>query len=267
MMGTAFLGTTNNNNTAQNGYKPKKTLRNKQYITLPQVRTFSTSTTTVVQDFVRDKNLNPILVYDNLNVNLIPKIQLETKDLSGIYLILNKKTLSYYIGSAATNRFNAKFCNHLLHGTGSKVIKNVVKKDGLENFTFMILELFPEKVNQINNKELLNLEDFYIKSLLPDYNILTEAGSTFGYKHSEITRLNMQGKYCDINRKKLDALKEDLNNEDFTSKAIIVKNLNGTVYGEYSSVEECALHLNCPIRIIHKSLKSSNLRRKAVKKC
>lgn len=33
------------------------------------------------------------------------------------------------------------------------------------NFAFIVLELFPEIVNQENNKKLLNLEDFYIKSL------------------------------------------------------------------------------------------------------
>src|SRR5882757_9795625 len=66
----------------------------------------------------------------------------------------------------------------------------------------MILELFPEEVNQINNKELLNLEDFYLKSLLPDYNILTEAGSTFGYKHTEVTRLKMKSNYSEERRKR-----------------------------------------------------------------
>lgn len=38
---------------------------------------------------------------------------------------------------------------------------------------------------------MLDSEDFYLKSLLPNYNILTEAGSSFGYKHTEITRLKM----------------------------------------------------------------------------
>jgi hypothetical protein len=50
------------------------------------------------------------------------------------------------------------------------------------NIAFIILELFPEVVK--NNKFLLDL-DFYIKSLLPNYNILTEAGSSFGYKHTK----------------------------------------------------------------------------------
>jgi hypothetical protein len=50
-------------------------------------------------------------------------------------------------------------------------------------------------VTKENNKNLLDLEDFYLKTLLPNYNILTEAGSSFGYKHTEISRLKIQSNY------------------------------------------------------------------------
>ena len=32
---------------------------------------------------------------------------------------------------------------------------------------------------------------------MPNYNILTEAGSSFGYKHSEITRIKMKTNYSE----------------------------------------------------------------------
>lgn len=57
-------------------------------------------------------------------------------------------------------------------------------KYGINNFAFIVVELYPEKINVENNKKLLDLEDFYLKCLLPNYNILTEAGSNFGYKHT-----------------------------------------------------------------------------------
>lgn len=57
----------------------------------------------------------------------------------------------------------------------------VKKKNGLDNFAFLILELYPNVVTKENNKELLDLEDRYLKTLLPNYNILTEAVSSFGY--------------------------------------------------------------------------------------
>ena len=97
----------------------------------------------------------------------------------------------------------------------SKIVKNSVNKYGLHNFVFIVLELFPEIVNQENNKKLLvffrrknpqALEDFYIKSLLPDYNILTEAGSSFGYKHTEVNRIKMKANYSEKRREEIGSL-------------------------------------------------------------
>jgi len=70
-----------------------------------------------------------------------------------------------------------------------KIVKLAVRKYKLPQFAFIILELFPEVVNKVNNKKLLDLEDLYLKSLLLNYNLLTEACSSFGYKHTEISRL------------------------------------------------------------------------------
>ena len=82
-------------------------------------------------------------------------------------------------------------------------MKNAVKKYKISEFAFLVLEIFPEIVTQENNQKLLNLEDFYLKSLLPNYNILTEAGSSFGYKHSELTRIKMKSNYSDERRERI----------------------------------------------------------------
>lgn len=81
----------------------------------------------------------------------------------------------------------------MLYFKDSKVLKKSSKKKyKLSNFAFLILELVPEIVAKENNKKLLVMEDYYLKSLLPNYNILTEAGSSFGYKHTELDRIKMQ---------------------------------------------------------------------------
>ncbi len=103
--------------------------------------------------------------------------------------------MDYYVGSASTNKFYARFSNHLFNFNGSQIVKLAVKKYKISEFAFLILELFPEIVTKENNKILLDLEDFYLKTLLPNYNILTEAGSSFGYKHTEISRLKMKSNY------------------------------------------------------------------------
>ena len=173
-----------------------------------------------LEKFILLKNLNPVFIYENLSNNTIKTLlKNETRNLSGIYLILNKFTQDYYIGSASTDKFYARFINHLFNFNGSKVVKNACKKYKISSFAFLVLELFPEIVNKENNKKLLDLEDFYLKTLLPNYNILTEAGSSFGYKHSEITRIKMTppDNYSDERRKAIGNLNR---NKKYDAKAI-----------------------------------------------
>lgn len=236
----------------------------------------------ILTKFLTEKKLNPVYCYENLHLDSIrKKIQTDTKNLSGVYLILNKVTLDYYIGSAATNRFYARFTNHLLYFRGSKIVKLAVKKYKLKQFAFLILELFPEVVNRTNNKRLLDLEDFYLKSLLPNYNILTEAGSSFGYKHTEISRLKMKANYSQERRNKIGLLnrgktlsketiekirdkaiirdkpnysEQALLNMKKNSKPIILYNLDSTVYGEFYSIVEAANSVNCSEKTIRRAL-------------
>jgi group I intron endonuclease len=141
-------------------------------------------------------NIEPVYVYENLGDKSIQsKVLNDTRNLAGVYLILNKCNLSCYVGSASTGKFNSRFRRHLFNFQGSKIVKAAVKKYKIDNFAFIILDIFTEIVNKENNKQLLDMEDYYIKSLLPDYNIVTEAGNTFGYKHSEMTRLKMVENY------------------------------------------------------------------------
>lgn len=242
----------------------------------------------IIQNFLIEKNLNAVFIYDDIsNKEIKNKVLNETRELSGIYLILNKITLDYYIGSASTGRFHSRFVNHLFYLNGSKVIKNAVKKYKVNSFAFIILELFEEKVTRENNKKLMDLEDFYLKSLLPNYNILLEAGSSFGYRHSEVTRLKMITNYSEerrlaignLNRNKtfanetIEAMSvaaknrsnesrklsiESLDNLKKRSKAIIIYNVNGTVYGKFKSITEAASSIGSSPQTIQRALKKGN---------
>ena len=237
-----------------------------------------------LDDFIKRKNLNPVYVYDNLDIDSVRKGVLEdTRNLTGIYLILNKVNSDYYIGSASTGKIYTRFARHLLNLSGSKIVKNAVKKYKLSSFAFMVLELYPEVIDEKNNKDLLDLEDFYLKSLLPNYNILTEAGSSFGYKHSDLTRINMKANYSEqrrqligslnrgkalpattirnmkqaaLNRDKVSHSEQAIANMKKSSKPILVQNLDKSIYGEYPSIVEAAKALGCSVKTIHRSLKS-----------
>jgi len=240
----------------------------------------------VLNNFLYDKSLNPVIFYENLHLEETKiKINSYSKGKSGIYLILNKITLDYYIGSASTNKLYSRFQKHLIGLSGSKVVKLAVKKYKLENFSFIILEEFPEIVTKENNKNLLDLEDFYIKSLLPNYNILTEAGNTFGYKHTELDRIKMKAVYSKERRLKIGNLnrgkslsdetkqkirekalnrlprvfsEEALTNMKKSSKPVILYNKDRTVYGEYSSITEASLNVNCSVKTLYRALTSKS---------
>ncbi len=231
---------------------------------------------------IKELGLNPVYVYENLGLeNTKKQILKDTKGLSGVYMIINNTTKDYYIGSASTNKFYSRFSNHLIYYRGSKIVKLAVKKYGLENFSFLILDLYPNVVTKENNKELLDLEDKYLKLLLPNYNILTEAGSSFGYKHTEIDRQKMKDIYSDARRERIGNLNKGKNLsyetiEKMRDKAlnrppmadeikkkcisntrpVVLYNLNDTVYGTYSTIKEASEAINCGEKTIRRALKT-----------
>jgi len=289
----AFLGYRNSPKWSKfkYNYNNKSNLFSKNHINLIQKRYNSNMFSSNINknsikliEFLKENNLTPIYSYEDLQLNETKnKILKDTKGLSGIYLILNKITLDFYIGSASTNRFYARFSNHLIYFKGSKILKHAVRKYNINNFAFLILELFPEIVNKENNKKLLDREDFYLKSLLPNYNILTEAGSSFGYKHTELDRLKMKSNYSldrrlrigNLNkgknlskdtiekirdkaliREKRNFSEQSILNMKKKSKPIILYNLNFTVYGEYPSITDAAKSIGCNEKTIRRALKT-----------
>lgn len=318
MMATAFLGykhspkcyklNSNKNNTKTKCTGERISIVKKNHLkkTVNQKRLYTTKSldflevfsskvySKEVSNFLQDKNIKPVFVYEDLSINRSSVLN-DTRNLSGIYLILNKSSMDYYVGSASTGRFHARLSNHLFNLNGSKVLKNAVNKYGIYSFAFIILELFPDIVTKENNKELLDLEDFYLKSLLPNYNILTEAGSSFGYKHTEITRIKMKTNYSDerrsligdlnkgkkLSQETIEAIKiasfnrrkpvyslESRENLKKKSKGLLVYNLDYTVFAKFPSIIEASKHLGCDEKTIRRALQTEKklLRRRWIVK-
>ena len=306
MMGTAFLGYKDSPKwfniklykglfvLSDKGLISLSTKKNNLISSRNQVRNYNTiadlpTTSDYLNNIIKELQLNPVYVFENLVLETTRQnILKSTSGLSGIYMILNKTTGDYYIGSASTNRFYARFSNHLIYFRGSKIVKAAVKKYRLENFAFLVLELYPNLVTQENNKELLDLEDKYLKSLLPNYNILTEAGSSFGYKHTEVDRIKMKDIYSDERRNRIGNLNKGkklspetiekirekaLNRSPMSdetklkcishTRPVILYNLNDSVYGQYSTIIEAAKAINCNEKTIRRALTTE---KKMVKK-
>lgn len=244
--------------------------------------TQSSSISDTLKTSIKELGINPVYIYENLKLeNTIKQISKDTKGLSGIYMIYNKITKDYYIGSASTNRFYSRFSNHLIYFRGNKIVKLAIKKYKLENFAFMILELYPNIVTKKNNKELIDLEDKYLKLLLPNYNILTEAGSSFGYKHTEVDRQKMKDIYSDVRRVKIGNLNrgEKLSEETIeklrakalnrppvteetrkkcavNTRPVVLYNLDRTIYGKYNSILDAADAISCSEKTIRRALQT-----------
>lgn len=97
---------------------------------------------------------------------------------TGIYKIVNTKNNKCYIGSAAgKNGIYQRFQDHkkTLRGNRhrNKHLQRAWNKYGEKSFQFEIIEF-------CNKDECIKKEQFYIDSLIPDYNICKIAGSTIG---------------------------------------------------------------------------------------
>ena len=291
MMATAFLGYRHSptwlikNKKNHINYKIYKKFSDKSIIKRGYC-TNSYSNNSIIserlQTIVNELGLSPVYVYENVDREDTRKqILSNTKGLSGVYMIINKITEDYYIGSASTNRFYARFSNHLIYFRGSKIVKLAVKKYDLKNFAFIVLDLYPDVVTKENNKELLDLEDKYLKLLVPNYNVLTEAGSSFGYKHTEIDRQKMKDLYSDARREIIGSLnrgkklssetierirEKALTKPPMTDKTkekcivntrpIVLYNLDRTIYGKYSTILEAARAINCNEKTIRRALQT-----------
>ena len=126
MMAIAFLGYIFSPKWSKFKYnyklKNKKTIIKNQFnkiqkrynSNLSSFNTFKNSD--IVSKFLKENKLSSIYSYENLHLEETRKnILKDTKKLSGIYLILNKINLDFYIGSASTNRFFSRFSNHLIY--------------------------------------------------------------------------------------------------------------------------------------------------------
>lgn len=172
----------------------------------------------------KDNGRNPLeeaeKIYDNIEkIETQLLILNENRRKAGIYLIYNKINNNFYIGSAITNRINVRFRNHMIHGTGSKITNKAVKKYGIENFKFAILEYYPGIIAKENLKKghllLLERENYYINKYSPIYNIkMSATPGPNNYTHKENTKEEKRNKYSLERKERIGALnrgKEILN--------------------------------------------------------
>lgn len=215
-------------------------------------------------------------------------IKNDNKHKAGIYMIKNNVNQKKYIGSAVTNRINVRFRNHVLHNTGSKLIGAAVAEYGIENFSFYIIEYFPEFVKKENlsaaHLKLLERETHFITLYSPEYNILQIANSSVGYLHTDLPKLKMKeiysqerkgaigalnrGRTFSEERKQLFSKIAKLRNSNqilrehlskLSSKPVILYNRDLTVHSRYVGIRAMAKAFGCCNKTINKVISSKTV--------
>lgn len=89
-----------------------------------------------------------------------------------------------YIGSS--NNLSSRFSDHTKGIRSNILLQNAINKYNLQDFIFIVFEY-------CDVEKLVSREQFYLDCLKPEYNILTVAGSSLGYKHTEESLAKMSG--------------------------------------------------------------------------
>jgi len=150
------------------------------------VQTNSLSSTDTV---LSNNNITPVAIYNNADTQK-ELILNQNRGKAGVYRWTSKLSGKSYVGSSInlSKRFNDYYnYNHLVSSNRRNMLINrALLKYGYSNFMLEILE-YCDKSRSIER------EQYYLDFLKPDYNILTKASSSLGYKHSEETLLKMKG--------------------------------------------------------------------------
>jgi group I intron endonuclease len=128
--------------------------------------------------------IKPEIYYENFKIDRV-KIFKDLFNKIGVYCLLNLTNGHYYIGSSTNianrmkNYLNSSYLK--LKKTKNMPISRALLKYGPVNFALLIVEIIPAN-------ELAIRETFYIKKLLPYYNVLNQGYISLGFKHSKKTK-------------------------------------------------------------------------------
>lgn len=224
--------------------------------------------------------IKPIVIYNNSDLQK-DQILKENKNKVVVYRWVNNVNNKTYVGSSVdftTRLYKYYSLKHLMKN--KTPIHNALVKYGYSNFSLEILEYS-------NIKDVIEREQDYLNILKPEYNILQNAGSSLGFKHSEKT-LNFyrnERKVSNDTRKNLSLAatgrilseedKDKISNkrlgvklsEETKSKtsaaaisligvSVVVKNINTQVETGYRSLTEAAEAIGVSRTAVSKALSS-----------
>lgn len=140
----------------------------------------------------------PVITYSNADTLKVSIVR-ENKSKSGVYRWVNLINGKTYVGSSINlgSRLRDYFKYSFLTQPKNKKmpIYNALLKYGYSNFRLEILEY-------CDVMTLIEREQYYIDTLRPEYNILTIAGSSLGFKHTETALAKLREHLYKLNLEK-----------------------------------------------------------------
>jgi group I intron endonuclease len=157
----------------------------------------------------------------------------KNRRVTGIYLIYCRANNKSYVGSAAWS-IKQRFSRHIndlnKNKHCNKYLQRAWNKYGQEYFSFIVLE-------ECKSQKCIELEQLYINSIKPEFNMCLIANSRLGVKHSP--------KVCDKISKAHKGKKHTLEHRENVSKA-----LTGRKRPELINNKEWKRKLGRPVRCI-----------------
>ena len=203
-------------------------------------------------------SLIPIAIYKNADTNKKKAIE-DNRGKSGIYRFTHISSGKTYVGSSINlgRRLTSYYSFLYINAQKSSLICRALLKYGYSCFSIEILE-YCEKEN------LLVREQYYLDLLKPDYNILTKAGSSLGFKHSEDTIAKFRARRHTketLGKFKSRVLSEESRKKIITRKGwiVVVTDLLTGKMNEYSSIHVTADELKAPYSTIRYYIKNQKI--------
>lgn len=174
------------------------------------------------------------------------KIVYDNKKKSGIYKLTNLTNKKFYVGSSVDlgRRFTTYYSFKFIDARKTSLICRALLKYGYSKFKLEILEY-------CRKEDLLKREQYYLNLLKPEYNILTNAGSSLGYRHREETIAKFKTrKHTEETKSKIKAwsftpeIGEKISAKKGTKVIVSDMLINKTF--EYNSIRKAAEGLSAP---------------------
>ena len=160
-----------------------------------------------IKDYFKLRD-EPIYVFEKVEEGLI-YVKKNMKGIAGIYGFVNKSLGKIYIGSAQD--LSIRPSRHMYPSSAcNKHFWKDFNEYGINEFVFIIIEIVGF-TDQLEDRQLLDVEEYYLKNCKNMYNILQSTSGPSGYKHSEeikrlISKLAKGRKVSEKTKEKLSKL-------------------------------------------------------------